>query len=336
MVVLAVELGQFAPEVGAHRPHDLLHPRQVPVAEYLVPVLRDENHMGVQDETSAENPCLPVRDVTDSAMKADMLRCAASVQLPALPGAGPACCVGAGVRVCAGGVQRRAAGTAAGARGGVAVCVGRGAVDAADRGQVHAGAGVVGRGVGGGAAAGSGRPEHRLPQLFHLDVGQAQGPRVGPPRLRSRKDHRQAIRFTTNARFKVLDSGRLRLPKIGDVEVRWSRDLPADPSSVTVVRDAAGRYFASFVVQPTRDAPLPATDSDVGIDLGLTLRGPVRRYEGHRAEVPAPGGSKLRRLQQDVPQDQGQQAQEEAAVKLARAHARVADTGRDWQHKLST
>jgi transposase len=62
--------------------------------------------------------------------------------------------------------------------------------------------------------------------------------------------------FTRNSRFKVLDNGRLRLPKIGDLEVRWSRDLPADPSSVTIIRDAAGRYFALFVVQ-TADQPLP-------------------------------------------------------------------------------
>jgi putative transposase len=79
--------------------------------------------------------------------------------------------------------------------------------------------------------------------------GTRKGPKAGPPRFRSRKDTRQAIRFTANARFKVLPSGKLRLPKIGDVPVRWSRPLPSEPSSVTVIRDSAGRYFASFVVQ---------------------------------------------------------------------------------------
>ena len=68
---------------------------------------------------------------------------------------------------------------------------------------------------------------------------------MAPPRFRSRKDHRQAVRFTANARFKVLSGGKLRLPKIGDVSVRWSRDLPSAPSSVTVIKDSAGRYFAS-------------------------------------------------------------------------------------------
>ena len=40
-----------------------------------------------------------------------------------------------------------------------------------------------------------------------------------------------------------------QLPKIGDVTVVWSRELPSEPSSVTIVKDASGRYFASFVVQ---------------------------------------------------------------------------------------
>src|SRR5580700_6932803 len=80
--------------------------------------------------------------------------------------------------------------------------------------------------------------------------GKRKGPKVAPPRFRSRKDHRQAIRFTANARFRVLPDGKLRLPKIGDVPVRWSRPLPSEPSSVTVVKDSAGRYFASFVIEP--------------------------------------------------------------------------------------
>jgi putative transposase len=79
--------------------------------------------------------------------------------------------------------------------------------------------------------------------------GERRGRKVAPPRFRSRKDRRQAIRFTANAKFKVLPNGKLRLPKIGDVQVRWSRFLPTAPSSVTVVMDAAGRYFASFVVE---------------------------------------------------------------------------------------
>ena len=62
--------------------------------------------------------------------------------------------------------------------------------------------------------------------FFASVTGKRKGPRVGPPRFRSRKDRRQAVRFTRNARFSITPGGKVPLPKIGDVPVRWSRDLP--------------------------------------------------------------------------------------------------------------
>ena len=99
--------------------------------------------------------------------------------------------------------------------------------------------------------------------------GTRKGRKLGAPRFRSRRDRAQSIRFTREARFRVLPNGRLRLPRIGDVPVRWSRELPGEASSVTVTVDAAGRYHASFVVEAP-DQPLPPSDREVGIDLGLT------------------------------------------------------------------
>ncbi len=160
---------------------------------------------------------------------------------------------------------------------------------------------------------------------------------MAPPRFRSRKDSRQAIRFTKNSRFKVLDNGRLRLPKVGDVEVRWSRDLPSDPSSVAVIKDAAGRHHASFVVQTT-DVPLPETGTEVGIDLGLTHFAVLS--DGAKVDAPKflrRAARKIKRLQQDLSRKaKGSRNRKKAVVKVARAHARVADMRRDWLHKLST
>jgi putative transposase len=156
--------------------------------------------------------------------------------------------------------------------------------------------------------------------FFASVTGKRKGPKVGPPRFRSRRDRRQAIRFTANARFRVLDNGRLRLPKIGDVEVRWSRDLPAVPSSVTVIKDAAGRFFASFVVT-AQPGPLPeAAAAECGIDLGL----------GHFAvlddgtKIAAPrllrrAEKKLKRAQRDLSRENQAVTVEDLAVRgLAR------------------
>ncbi|HET9168453.1 MAG TPA: RNA-guided endonuclease TnpB family protein [Actinospica sp.] len=102
-------------------------------------------------------------------------------------------------------------------------------------------------------------------------TGQRKGARVGEPRFRSRKDNRQTIRFTRNG-FSLRPDGSLYLAKIGEVAVRWWRDLPSEPSSVTVVKDASGRYFASFVVRTDSVEDLerfPTSEREVGIDLGL-------------------------------------------------------------------
>jgi putative transposase len=167
--------------------------------------------------------------------------------------------------------------------------------------------------------------------------GKRQGPKAAPPRFRSRKDSRQAIRFTANARFRVLGNGRLRLPKIGDLYLRWSRGLPARPSSVTVIKDSAGRYFASFVVERGSRA-LPQTGAEAGIDLGLEHFAVLD--DGTKVNSPRflrRAEHKLSKAQRDLSRKQpGGKNRQKARVRVARAHAKVTDARRDFHHKLST
>lgn len=175
-------------------------------------------------------------------------------------------------------------------------------------------------------------------------------PRMGAPRFKSRRDNRQTIRFTANASWKITPGGRLRLPKIGDIPVKWSRSLPSTPSTVTVTKDAAGRYFASFVVETDPAADLdrmPTTADEVGIDLGLTLPQtpsggtPIAVLSDGR-KVGAPkffrrAERKLRKAQQSLARKtKGSNNRKKAVVKVARAHAHAANARRDFHHKLST
>ncbi|GAB3883882.1 RNA-guided endonuclease TnpB family protein [Microbispora bryophytorum subsp. camponoti] len=173
--------------------------------------------------------------------------------------------------------------------------------------------------------------------LFASISGKRKGAKIAPPRFRSKRDNRQAVRFTRNARFSVTPGGKLRLPKIGDVPVRWSRDLPAEPTSVTVIRDAAGRYFASFVAE-TADEPLPATASQVGIDLGLTHYAVLS--DGRKIDNPRflrRAERRLKKAQQALSRKaKGSANRKKAVARVARAHARVTDARRDFAHKLST
>ncbi|WP_245721036.1 RNA-guided endonuclease InsQ/TnpB family protein [Nocardia pseudovaccinii] len=164
--------------------------------------------------------------------------------------------------------------------------------------------------------------------FFASVTGKRKGARVAPPRYRSRKDNRQAIRFTRNARFALTPGGKLRLPKIGDVAVRWSRELPADPSSVTIIRDAVGRYFASFVVAIT-DQPLPQVGGEVGIDLGLTTFAVLS--DGTMIDSPRflrRAERRLRKAQKALHRKQkGGNDRAKARRRVANAHAKVADAG---------
>ncbi|MGW1680862.1 RNA-guided endonuclease InsQ/TnpB family protein [Saccharopolyspora sp. NPDC002376] len=170
---------------------------------------------------------------------------------------------------------------------------------------------------------------------FDSMSGARRGRKVGRPRFRSRKDNRQAIRLTRNG-FSIKPNGRLYAAKIGDLRVTWSRDLPAAPSSVTLIKDA-GRYFASFVVD-AQNEPLPFSDTEVGIDLGLstfavfsdgtTIASPkfLRRAE-----------RKLRKAQQALSRKaKGSNNRAKARIRVAKAHAKVRDARTDWAHKHST
>ncbi|WP_344052142.1 RNA-guided endonuclease TnpB family protein [Streptomyces thermoalcalitolerans] len=162
-------------------------------------------------------------------------------------------------------------------------------------------------------------------------------PKTGPPRYKSKRDSRQAVRFTANARWSITPGGKLRLPKIGDVRVKWSRTLPSTPSSVTVVKDAAGRYFASFVVETGPEKPLPQTTPEVGIDLGLGHFAVLS--DGTKIDSPrfVRRAERLKKAQRDVSRKQkGSRNRDKARIRLARAHARVADARREFHHQLST
>jgi len=174
--------------------------------------------------------------------------------------------------------------------------------------------------------------------FFDSLSGKRKGPKVAPPRFKSKRDNRQTARYTRSDRWSITDAGRLRLPKVGDVRVRWSRELPSDPSSVTVTKDAAGRYFASFVVETDGSEVLPETTPEIGIDLGLTHFAVMS--DGRKITAPKlfrRAEKKLRKAQRDLSRKtKGSANRKKAVVKVARAHAHTANARRDFHHKLST
>jgi putative transposase len=105
-----------------------------------------------------------------------------------------------------------------------------------------------------------------------------------------------------------------------------------------VVKDAAGRYFASFVVESDPDEALPETDAQVGIDLGLSHFAILS--DGTKIDAPRflrRAEKKLKKQQRRLSRKtKGSNNRTKARIKVARAHARVADARREFHHQLST
>ena len=132
--------------------------------------------------------------------------------------------------------------------------------------------------------------------FFDSATGKRKGRRVGRPRMKSRKDHRQSFRLTRNG-FRVRPGGRLFVAKVGEVRVRWSRELPSAPSSVTIIREPDGHYYASFVVDVAA-TPLPVVQREAGVDVGLARLATIATTDDRRLDVVNPKhlGRKLRKL----------------------------------------
>ncbi len=158
------------------------------------------------------------------------------------------------------------------------------------------------------------------------------------PRFKSRKRGRQSAEYTRSA-FR-WGNGRIILAKMSEpLDIRWSRPLPegADPSTVTVSRDPAGRWHVSLLVETTvHDGPV--TDAVVGVDAGITSLATLStgeqivnpRHERADRKRLALAQRRLARKQK------GSNNREKARRKVARVHARITDRRRDYLHKLST
>ena len=169
--------------------------------------------------------------------------------------------------------------------------------------------------------------------FFGSVTSKRQGPKMRQPRFKSRKSA-QSAEFTQRG-FKA--GSKLYLAKIGSIKVKWSRALPSEPSSVTVIKDAVGRYFASFVVDVESEL-LPWNDKAIGVDLGITTFAALD--DGEKVDAPKPlkrNLKKLARLQKALSRcEKGSNRRAKAKLKVAKLHARIKDIRTNFLHQLST
>ncbi len=153
-----------------------------------------------------------------------------------------------------------------------------------------------------------------------------------------KKRQQQAATYVDTA-FK-WDGTSLTLAKMAEpLEIVWSRPLPKGcrPSTVTVTKDSADRYFVSLLVEEDI-AHLKPAEQSVGADLGL--KDVVILSTGETVGNPKffhTDEKRLAKAQRRLARKQkGSKNRAKARRKVARINARIADRRRDFLHKLST
>jgi putative transposase len=169
--------------------------------------------------------------------------------------------------------------------------------------------------------------------FFDSLKGKRKGKRVGTPKFK-KKMGMQSARFRIGG-FSIKGDS-VYLAKIGNVSPIWSRELPSEPSSVAVIKDAANRYFLSFVVE-IEPVQVEAENHSIGIDLGIKTFAAMSNGEMVKSPDYSRLDKRLRRKQKQLArQVKGSKRREKTRLQIAKLHNEIADVRKDFLHKLST
>lgn len=169
--------------------------------------------------------------------------------------------------------------------------------------------------------------------FFDSVKGKRKGNRVGYPQFK-KKHNRQTARFRKGG-FSIKGN-KVYLAKIGLLKTFWSRPLPNVPSSVTVIKDRANRYFLSFVVEIEPEI-ISYKNESIGIDLGISIFAALSNSE----KIYAPDYNKLERKIRRTKRilsrrKKGSKRRELTRIKLALVTSKLARIRKDFLDKLST
>ena len=153
-----------------------------------------------------------------------------------------------------------------------------------------------------------------------------------------KKQNTQSATYAANA-FK-WDGATLTLAKMNEpLDIHWHRSLPKEstPSSVTVTKDCANRYFVSILIEE-QIGHKPVVNKMVGLDLGIKSMVVLSTGEsiGNPRFFQKDEKYLAKAQRRHAKKKKGSKNRNKARIKVASVHARINDRRRDYQHKLST
>ncbi|MFM5176781.1 RNA-guided endonuclease InsQ/TnpB family protein, partial [Aeromonas caviae] len=153
-----------------------------------------------------------------------------------------------------------------------------------------------------------------------------------------KSDNRDSIRFVNFDKYCRLEKGRVKLPAgLAWVKFRQSQPVEGKIKNATVSQ-AAGHWYISFQVEQETLEPIHPSGSMVGLDAGIaklatlsdgTVFEPVNSFKTNQ--------TKLARLQRQLSKKVKFSSNwKKQKAKIQRLHSHIANTRRDYLHKVTT
>ena len=161
------------------------------------------------------------------------------------------------------------------------------------------------------------------------------GGKTGFPRFKSKRNRRKSYKTNSNI---AISNSYVRLPKLGLVKCRISKEVSGRILSATISQNPSGKYFVALCCTDVEIDPLPITGAVVGLDMGLksfAITSDGATYPSHKFLTK--NQKKLARLQRQLSRkSKGSKRREKARVKVARLQEHISNQRQDTLHKLST
>lgn len=135
----------------------------------------------------------------------------------------------------------------------------------------------------------------------------------------------------------AVSGNRLSIPKLKyDIRVRMHRALLGKPKSLTMIKEASGKYYVSVICE-CEVSSLPVVQRETGVDLNLGDYAVLS--SGEKIEHPKwlkHSERRLKALQRRLSRKvMGANNRSKARLQVALLHKKISNKRRDFQHKLS-
>jgi len=161
----------------------------------------------------------------------------------------------------------------------------------------------------------------------------------GFPNFKNKYSSRQSYttNFTNNNIEADFANNEIKLPKLNKIRAKIHREYNGVIKSATVSRTSGDKYFVSILVEETA-VPLPAAETEIGLDLGLKEF--IAASTGEKIESPKSlrkYEQKLIRQQRKLSRKQKRSANfNKQRKRLSKTHEKIANIRKDFLHKMST